>query len=202
MHKLYFILFLLMIVSCRRDENVMRSTKVNITVRDLETSDSLPYSTVVIFKVNRDNSSIVTPEHEGTADSLGFYSYTFMADENYYYYATATSGNYLIKNYELVNRGIESNIDVKLAKPGYLAIHLKNTSPVDANDEINIFNSNYYLLYQIFEGMAIDTTIVITAYGNQSNPVNWKVTKNDTTITYNQSFNYISLDTISFDLFY
>ncbi len=202
MHKLLFLLLIITIVSCRRDENEQLATTANITVLDLETSDSLPYATVVIFKVNKDNTSVITPEHEGTADSLGFYSYTFMADEKYYYYATATSGTYLIKNYNLISRGAENNIDVKLAKPGYLSIHVKNTSPVDANDKINIFDSNYYLLYQIFDGMNIDTTIVITAYGNQSNPVNWKVTKNDTTITYNQSFNYISLDTISFDLFY
>lgn len=202
MYKLFFILLIISIVSCRNDNEEQLPTKVNITVRDLETSDSLPNAEVVIFKVDRNNSTLVTPVHQGISDSLGFYSYTFTADENYYYYATATSGNYLIKNYELINRGIESNIDVKLAKPGFLAIHIKNISPFDANDKINIFDSNYYLLYQIFDGPTVDTTIVITAYGNQSNPVNWKVTKNDTTITYNQSFNYISLDTISFDLFY
>jgi hypothetical protein len=202
MHKLFLLLLIVTIASCRNDESEQLPTTANVTVMDLETSDSLPFATVIIFKVNKDNTSIVTPVHEATSDSLGYYSYTFMADERYYYYATATSGSYLIKNYNLISRGAQNNIQVKLAKPGYLSIHLKNTSPVDANDEINIFDSNYYLLYQIFEGMAIDTTIVITAYGNQSNPVNWKVTKNDTTITYNQSFNYISLDTISFDLFY
>jgi hypothetical protein len=202
MHKLFIILLVLTLFSCRRNRDEELSTKANITVRDRETLDSLPGAQVTIFKVKRTDNTLVSLVNEGTADNNGFYSNTFISDENYYYYTTAQSGSYLIANYEIINRGRENNIEVKLARPGYLSIHLKNTSPFDTNDVVNIFNSNYYLTSQIFTGNSIDTTIIITAYGNQSNPVNWKVTKNDTTITYNQTFNYISLDTISFDLFY
>lgn len=193
---------ILTIVSCDRNNEEDLVTKADITVRDRETLDSLPGAQVTILKVKRTDNTVVSSVNQGTADNNGFYSYSFSADPNYYYYATATSGNYLIYNYEFIHDGRENDIDVKLAKPGYLSIHVKNTSPIDTNDVINIFDSNYYLLYQIFNGPTVDTTIVITSYGNQSNPVNWKVTKNDTTITYNQSFNYISLDTIAFDLFY
>lgn len=202
MHKLFVILLVFTLFSCRRNRDAELTTKVNITVRDRETLDSLPGAAVTIFKVLRTNTSNVTPVNQGTADNNGFYTHTFTADEDYYYYATALSGSYLIVNYNLINIGRENNVEVKLAQPGYLSIHIQNTSPFDSNDVIDIFNSNYYLTSQIFNGTTIDTTIIITAYGNQSNPLNWKVTKNDTTTTYNQSFNYISLDTISFDLFY
>ena len=202
MHKLFIILLVFTLFSCRRNREDELSTKVNITVRDRETLDTLPAAEVTIFKVLRTDNSNVSLVNQGTADNNGFYSHTFIADENYYYYTTALSGSYLIANYEIINRGRENNLEVKLAKPGYLAIHIKNTSPFDSNDVIDVFNSNYYLTSQIFNGTSIDTTIIITAYGNQANPVNWKVTKNDTTTTYNQSFNYISLDTIAFDLFY
>lgn len=202
MYKLFIILLVFTLFSCRRNRDTELTTEVNVTVRDRETLDSLPGAQVTIFKVLRANISNVSPVNQGTADSNGYYTHTFTADEDYYYYATALSGSYLIVNYDLINIGRENNIQVKLAQPGYLSIHIQNTSPFDSNDVINIFNSNYYLTSQIFNGNSIDTTIIITAYGNQSNPVNWKVTKNDTTITYNQSFNYISLDTIAFDLFY
>jgi hypothetical protein len=133
---------------------------------------------------------------------LGEYHYSFTAENSYRYYAYASFGNYLFDHYEIVQTGRVTTLNFSILKPGYLAIHIKNNSPFDGFYNVNIFNSYYFHPQNNFTGMTIDKTLIITSYGNQKNNFNWKVNKNDTTISYNQTFNYISNDTISFDLFY
>jgi hypothetical protein len=186
--------------SCRRNSDNL--TEVNGHVYDRETLDSLPGAQVFIIKRSQLNG-LATQQGQTTASSEGKYSYSFEADNNYNYAVAASYGNYLIAEYYPVNSGwTNNNVDIFLARPGYLSLHIKNINPFDANDKISIFDSDYVYLEYLFSGINVDTTIILTARGNQLNSLNWRITRNDTTNTYNQTVNYISLDTVYLDLFY
>lgn len=188
------------LASCRRSSDNL--TEVNGHVYDRETLDSLPGAQVFIIKRSQVNG-LVTQQGQTTASSEGKYSYSFDADNNYDYAVAASYGNYLVVEYNPVNSGwINNNVDIYLARPGYLALHIKNINPFDVNDKISIFDSDYVYLEYLFIGTNVDTTVLLTAAGNQLNSLNWKITRNDTTNTYNQTVNYISLDTVYLDLFY
>jgi len=201
-YKLLLLFTLISLSACNRREERNNRTAVNGTVIDQESLDTISGATVYIIKSDPTNPSLVSAIETLIADSLGKFSYTFTADPYYNYFAFAASGNYLFYDFGIISIGRTNTVLLKLYKPGYMALHIKNTSPFDTLDRIEIIESDYYNRQIIFNGNTIDTTIIITNYGNQTNQLNWKVSKNDTTISYNQPINLISLDTIPYDLFY
>jgi hypothetical protein len=201
-NKIIFFLIFLAAISCRRNEERSMVTTAKGKVLDKETMEPIGGATVFFLKIDQSNPSVGIPYTSVTCDSLGNYTFTFTAETNFSYAMYPDNGNYLDNGLKYLLVGSTNNYNLLLSKPGYMAIHVKNTSPIDSTDEINVFNSDYHQPDHIFAGSAVDTTIVIRHYGNQTNLVHWKITKNDTTITYNQSFNFISLDTLAFDLFY
>src|SRR5688572_19177877 len=186
MNKMLFFFLTLILFSCERNNEEEIFTEFSGKVYDRETLDSIPGATVVIVKVDPANPGVIIPFESTVTDSLGKYHYTFTADGSYRYYATASYGNYLFDHYDIVQTGRVTTLDISLLKPGYLSVHVKNTSPFDSLDNALIFFSDYYFPQHSFTGMTIDTTIIITNYGNQANFLNWTITKNDTTFTYNQ----------------
>ncbi len=200
MHKLIFIALIFSFFSCNRDEAFQ--TTVNGKVIDIENYSPIAGATVYFMKQDQSNPGVYIHFHSTTTDADGRFSHSFTAQEKFNYYTYATYQNYLINDFINIPYGQTNLVNILLTKPGFMAIHVKNTSPFNSSDQINIFDSDYLKNEHIFNGNTVDTTIVITSYGNQTHPVKWKVTKNDTTITYNQAFNFIAFDTLSFDLFY
>jgi len=201
-YKLFLLLIILSISACNRMEERNNRTAVNGTVIDQESLDTIAGATVYVIKSDPTNPSLVMPIETLIADSLGKFSCNFTADPYYNYFAFAAYGNYLFYDFGIISIGRTNTVLLKLYQPGYLALHINNTSPFDTLDKIEIIESDYYNRLLEFNGNAVDTTIFITNYGNKPNQLNWKVTKNDTTITYNQPINFISLDTVLLDLFY
>lgn len=199
---LLVLITLLSLSACNRREDRNYRTSVSGTVIDQESLDTIAGATVYILKADPANSSLVAPIETLTADSEGKFSYNFTADPYYNYFAFAASGNYLFYDFGIITKGRSNSLLLKLYKPGYLALHVKNNTPFDNLDKIHIVESDYYNRDIQFSGMTTDTIIYLTNYGNKTNQLNWKVTKNDTTITYNQLVNFISLDTVALDLFY
>lgn len=200
MNKYFFLFFILTLFSCRDDEHYQ--TSVNGKVIDIDSHQPISGATVYIVKVKNSNPNSVVHFIETTSNATGNFIATFTAEKDYRYYAYAKYNNYLFLNFVFLPFGQTNNVNVLLAKPGIMRIHVKNQNPFDNSDKLEIVNSDYYFQSHIFNGNSVDSTLYITHYGNMLNPVYWKVTKNDSTIIFDTTLNFISLDTVDFDLFY
>ncbi len=198
MNKYIFFLFSILFLSCQEDEHY----QTTVVGRVIEFDTHQPIAGATVFMVKTKNSNSLVHFSETTSDANGGFTASFVAEKDYTYYAYATYNNYLFHNFVYLPFGQTNNINILLSKPGVLKVHVKNQNPFNGDDKLEIINSDYYFQPHVYNGTSIDSTVYITRFGNMSNKVYWKVTKNDSTIYFDSAFNFISLDTIAFDLFY
>lgn len=201
MYRVFF-LIILVIFSCQRRREERYRTNVSGKVIDKETYEGIPGAPVYIMRVNSNNSNDISFPDQQTTDANGVFNSSFIAETGNVYYAYSIYGNYLINGFVYLAERQDNQVNILLSKPGYLAVHIKNQSPNDSTDLFSLIDSDYYNRNIQFNGTIVDTTIIITHYGNQANRLKWEVFKNDTTISFDTTLNFISLDTIPFDLFY
>lgn len=201
MHRVFF-LILLVFISCQHRREERYRTNVSGKVIDKETYEGIPGAPVYIMRVSQNNSNDISFPDQQTTDATGAFHSTFIAESGNNYYAYSIYGNYLINGFVYLAERQDNQVNILLSKPGYLAVHIKNQNPFDSTDLISLIDSDYFNRNIQFSGVNVDTTIYVTHYGNQANQLKWNVFKNDTTIPFDTILNFISLDTIPFDLFY
>lgn len=204
MNKLFFLLIIVISVSaCRREDSPRsRRTTVNARVLDETTGDTLTNINLFLIKTPSDNPGTLIPVEQYYIDSTGITSFTFTPDEEYDHYIFAVQGNLILRNYVYIQTGRTNDLNVFLVHPSFVEIHIVNSNPLDSADLLSVYDSDYYNPEHLLYGTSVDTFITVTHYSNSNNLLKWKVTRNDSTSSYNQVFTLPPGDTLQFDLFY
>lgn len=205
MNRILLIISLVtLIISCRRNEEEVQNptTTVKAYAFDETNDDTLTSVTFHISRRATSQSGSVTPVGTYTANSEGMTEFTFSYESGYHYYLSASSGNLLLYQYVIIQPGQANNLLVTMHHPGFIQLHIQNTSPFNNSDQMILRDSDYYQYEHFFNGISVDTTLLIAQYGNVPANLKWFVTKNDTTISYNQAVTSVADDTLFIDLFY
>ena len=139
------------------------------------------------------------------SDSLGFYSYKFVANDSNIYGINGSKESECY--YFAINGGGQIEIDKKVngdmqsGARSTFNIHFKNTNPVNNNDKISIFASCWSVLNATGSGM--DHTSSFTDYcGNQKIQIRWEVTKNNITTSFSDSVFIAPCIDTNYSIFY
>lgn len=194
------IVMLLFLTDCRK---ITRVTDVSGTVYDAVTM--APLANIKVFLLTQAEGALgagASPVMDISTDHDGHYSFKFKADRNYMYSLLATDSRHLSGQAAMDNFKDNKNVNIKLNPAAYIKLHLKNTSPFDANDLLVVKNS-YALYYGLsLTGMATDTILLLQEPGNDNTLIHWSVKKNGIT-TYDDSTMYCAgFDTTLLDINY
>lgn len=206
MKKIFFVFAIMCLVgtTCRKDKDL--HTTIEGTVKDATTLAPIPNATILLLRKESECFSCSYNLYKTfSADGNGKYFYEFTREKEYSYVAGARAQKYFDDDTQ-INISIGKNKkDILLHPAAYLKLHIKNTQPVDIYDAIEFqsFAADYD-----FYGMAIDTTFLYCRdfdckeFGNQTNTVQYWVTKNGITTYYSASVYCPSFDTTMYNINY
>lgn len=192
------LILLLVLFSCSKEEG--GKTVLNGLVLDETTDDPVGRAQLYLERQEKDCSTCtLTQEATTKANDDGGFNFNFEASGEYDYFVRATKSGYyenLATARVQVKTGEGSTPVLRIQPEGYIKLLIKNTSPLNANDEIRIVGGNTFI------GATVDTTDVILGLGNKSNIVQWVVTRNGSPNSYSTQIQVVAFDTVSYTLNY
>ncbi len=203
-----FLLFALFaFVSCKKDKITHVTGVVVDATRSLSGIDNAKVYLQAIKADFTCFSCLAQTVATYNADASGRFSFSFVGDEGYSYSVVGSAQNYYSNigtgDYTSLDKEQKNMIEVELKPVAWLKLHVKNTSPFDAADEIDVDNTfvsggNGGPLY----GNAIDTVISGSVSGNSNVNIVWFVTKNGIQTTYSSTLFCSRFDTTSYTINY
>lgn len=191
---LFFLLIVILYCSCQRNNNTpidAPSVKLKGKVFDALTGNPISGVHLILNQANLNSQQVFQYGTMVTDISGNFQFQVQWNPGSYSYYIDINpSGNYWGGRFTITTADT-SSIIFNLASIANLRVHLKNTSPYNANDDItfpNLKNSQNQPINLSFNGAKVDTTInwpfVLT--GGATDSISYQVIKNS--ITTNSFF--------------
>lgn len=205
---------LLLAVSCKKEE---KKVTFSGTVIDANSSTPVPGATITlatkkiesgVYNSNYQNIGTVTSDGNGQFSIESKYEASigyriFVSRDKYFEsYTEISSDN--------VTDGSNYNANYSIAAEAYIKLHIKNNVPFDSLDAI----SYSYINAQpgclgccnntVFQGVGdtFETTLKCKTFGNKTNKVEWRVTKNGAIIVHSQDVFCTPFDTTIFEILY
>ncbi|MGZ4035175.1 MAG: carboxypeptidase-like regulatory domain-containing protein [Bacteroidia bacterium] len=188
--------------ACRK---ITRETSVSGHVYDACSQATIPFAHITLSKsddaCNHCGSSV---EMDTYTDANGFFSLNYKAERHYLYSVNASVNNYISDGVNSDNFKNNDNKKILLHAKVYVKVHIKNTTPFDVNDQIDVEYIYTSQLPYEYHGTAVDTTIVLEAMGCTNHDLRWTVKKNGITTNYDATINCNTapLDTTLYNISY
>lgn len=203
--KLHFIILLVtfsVFASCKKE----KITYVNGVVVDATRSLSEISNATVYLQERKSDPTCFSCFAQTIAtyntDASGRFSFSFLGQDGYSYSVVASAQNYHSNigtgDYNSLDKGQENNIEVELSPVAWLRLHLKNTTPFDASDEIDASNSFVTGAAAPLYGTTIDTIITGLVNGNSKVDAVWFVVKNGIPTNHSASIYCPRFDTTTY----
>lgn len=206
-HSVAFLFIFFLFTTCKKD----KITSVNGIVVDATRSLS-GVSNATVFLQEDDGGLFCfscLPQTIATynADAMGYFSFSFEAKKGASYIVVASAPNYFSSigtgDFTALNTNSKNNIEAELRPVAWVEFHLKNTSPFDAGDQINVGNSFVSAGGGgTFYGTTVDTIVLGNVHGNTNYKLVWFVTKNGIQTPYSAAVYFPRFDTTSYNINY
>ncbi|NVO02668.1 MAG: carboxypeptidase regulatory-like domain-containing protein [Bacteroidetes bacterium] len=127
----------------------------------------------------------------------------FVGKSNYFDFSTEINSND-------VPNGSNYNATYSISPAAYIKLHIKNNVPFDSLDMISYSYKNTQpgcidcCNNNIFQGIGqlFETTFKCKTFGNTTNKIEWRVTKNGTMVLHSQDVFCAPFDTTNFEILY
>lgn len=199
--KLFIIIFALFsIISCKEDESGL--TKVNGKVKIENNSNNHIVGVSKVYLHRQDPSCLGCGA--GVIDTFysntdGSYSFSFDANKDFGYSVSAWNSSCFENNNSIsINKGDKNSIDITLTPITYLKLIIKNISPKNDADYINVTNTYFNGGVYVFLGTKVDTSVIDVIFGNRTNNIIWFTEKNGIKNTYTSSIYCPAFDTTEY----
>lgn len=201
---LALVLINLLLVGCRK---INHETDVSGTVYDATTMAVISQAHVYLSKENGNCFSCnPAPFKDTYSDANGNFSFHYKADKGYSYSLGATATNYFEEpggSIYVDNFKNNKNEKILLKPHAYLKLHIKNTTPFNGDDIIDVGNSFVSSVGGgAFYGSQVDTIAIGEVFGNYTNNVIWFVTKNGVQTPYSAMVYCPRFDTAFYNINY
>lgn len=148
-----------------------------------------------------------------TTDPSGNYSITFSPENPITYKVVVEKNLYYGKEVEIssdiASAGTNTVTNFGIDPIGWFKIHIKNTNPFDADDQILYQNTSENgctsccnNLAVGLSGMSVDTSFVCQRVSNPIISFSWFITKNGNTTSFSNSISSVIGDTVEYNLNY
>jgi uncharacterized protein YxeA len=214
--KILFIITLLAIIilnfsSCKKGVEDIR-TKVYGRITDYYSGQPITNAAVKIFTIDSRFEPFRYDTTNATlTDDNGEYEITFHGRrEDYINYGISISKQpegYKINDFGGIKKKHSNQLDFSMRGNAYLKVHIKNVTPFDNNDKIDldaiIFFASGVGNY-VGHGIKIDTSVLFSTQGegNLYMKLDWFIIKNSITKEYLDSIYCTSMDTANYTLNY
>jgi hypothetical protein len=202
------------IASCKKNKNTIT---INGKIYDPNAGTYISGASITISSskvssgfYNSNYTDIATT----TTDANGAFTFEFEQEKSAGYRFYITKDNYFDNTIDIPDADIQpENVyapTFEFYPEGYLKLHVKNSSPYNADDYIgyyyDITNINCVdcCTNTVFKGYGktYDTTYTCKAYGNNNVQVNWHVTKFGMDVAYADTIFCAPFDTTFFEILY
>ena len=196
----YISLLVIMVLLTGACRKITRNTEVHGTVRDARTESIIPNAHVYLSgKVESAMGSGYSTIAEAITGADGAFSFEFKAERDYMYAVSATAYNYS-GGFTVIDKFKNNkNETISLDPHAWVRLHVKNTSPFDSNDFINIVNFDPAFG---FYGTTVDTVVVGRVHGGMNWNFQWYTTKNGVNTSSAATVFSPIFDTVNYDLNY
>jgi hypothetical protein len=202
---------LLCFISCKKGVEDIR-TEVYGTISDYYSGKHIANATIKIISRNNSNVPFIVDTILSTSTNEdGEYDVTFHGRrEDYISYGIFVNKQpegYRDVFYDRIKKKHSNQLDLSMKGNAYLKVHIKNITPFDNNDKIDLSAIIYFssgVGNYVGHGTKIDTSVIFSTEGQGSHymKLEWFVTKNEIDKFYIDSIYCNSLDTAYYSLLY